>query len=77
MSKVSSRIYGVGEDGDVGSLAARGVAEVDRSGVWQAVVVDLWPCFAVRRDPARVAASLKACLEVVGTRDDLARALSE
>jgi hypothetical protein len=40
-SGLSSRVYGGREDGVMGSLAARGVAESDRAGVWQAFAAEL------------------------------------
>ncbi len=57
-SKVSSRIYGGRENGDVGSLAAGGVAEVDRPRVRQGVVVHSFPAVAARWDPADGAAEI-------------------
>jgi hypothetical protein len=39
--RISSRVYCGGENGVMGSLEARRVAEGDRTSFWQAVVVDL------------------------------------
>src|SRR6476659_51686 len=49
-SGISSRVYNGREDGVMGSLAARGVAEGDWAGVWEAVIVDLFPGVAIRWD---------------------------
>src|SRR6478609_9573156 len=47
-SGISSRVYNGREDGVMGSLAARRVAQSDRAGVWEAVIVDLFPGVAIR-----------------------------
>ncbi len=73
-SKVSSRFYGVRENGDVGSSAAGGVAEVDRPRVRQGVVVYSFPAVAARWDPAGAAAALAAGLDADRARNDIARA---
>jgi hypothetical protein len=57
----------------VGSLAARGVAEGDRAGVWQAVIVDLLLGVAAWRDPSPGASSFATGLDAVGTRGDIAQ----
>jgi hypothetical protein len=41
-SKISSRVHCGREDGIMGSLEARGVAEGDWTSFWQAVIVDLF-----------------------------------
>ena len=41
-SGLSSGVYYGREDGVMGSMAARGVAEGDRTSFWQAVIVDLF-----------------------------------
>jgi len=46
-SGISSRVYNGREDGVMGSLAARRVAEGDWAGVWEAVIVDLFPGLTV------------------------------
>ena len=56
----------------MGSLAAWGVAEVDRPRVWQGVVVYSFPAVAARWDPAGAAAALAAGLTLIGARDDIA-----
>src|SRR5260370_36718304 len=47
-SGISSRVYNGREDGVMGSLAARRVAEGDWAGVWEAVIVDLFPGLTAR-----------------------------
>ena len=42
-SKISSRVHCGREDGVMGSLEARGIAEGDWTSFWQAVIVDLGP----------------------------------
>ena len=63
----------VDEDGVVGSLATRGVVEGDWSGVWQAVIVDLFPAGAAWRDPAVASLPLAAGVDLMGTRGDIPR----
>jgi hypothetical protein len=72
-SKSSSRFQYVGENGDVGSLAARGVIESDRTGVRQTFVVYLFPAVAARRYSSCAPASLAVCVDAVGTRGDITR----
>src|SRR4026207_1042932 len=67
-SGLSSRVYGGREDGVMGSLAARGVAQSDRAGVWEAVIVDLFPGVAIRWDSSSSSASLAAGADAFGTR---------
>src|SRR6476661_5004135 len=57
-SGISSRVYNGREDGVMGSLAARGVAQSDWAGVWEAVIVDLFPGVAIRWDSSSSSASL-------------------
>jgi len=40
-SEISSRFYSRREDGVMGSLATRGVAQGDWAGFWQTVIIDL------------------------------------
>ncbi len=61
------------EDGVVGPLATRGVVESDRAGVWQAVIVYLFPAGAARRHPSRATAPIPAGVEPFGTLGDLQR----
>ena len=72
-AKISSRIQHAREDGIVGPLAARRVDAVDWSGVWQAVIVNLFPVGAVRRHPPRATAAIAAGAEPFGTRGDIER----
>src|SRR4029450_3100983 len=72
-SGLSSRIYGGREDGVMGSLAARGVAQSDRAGVWEAVIVHLFPGVAVRWDPSSSSAPLATGADARGTRGDIER----
>ena len=65
-SKISSRFQCGREDGDVGSLAARGVAEGDRARVWQAVIVYLFPGIAARGYPACATTTLEAGVDTLG-----------
>ena len=69
----SQRVQHCGEDGAVGSLAARRVSEGDWPYFWQGVVVDLSPACAARRDTSGVASSLAVGFDAVGARGDLAR----
>src|SRR5258706_2446720 len=67
-SGISSRVYNGREDGVMGSLAARGVAQGDRAGVWQAVIVDLFPGVTARWDSSSSSASLAVGSDALGTR---------
>src|SRR5271156_5699644 len=69
-STISSRVYGDREDGVMGSLAARGIAESDWAGVWKAVIVDLFSSSAARWDSSCTASSLAVGLDVLGARGD-------
>src|SRR5664279_2264188 len=69
-SKISSRVHCGREDGVMGSLEARRVAEGDRTSVWQAVVVDLFPGGTAWWDSSCAAAPLKAGIDAVGARGD-------
>ncbi len=71
-SRISSRIYVGRENGDVGSVAAGGVVELDWPGVRQGIVVYLLPVVAARWDPAGSAAALAAGAVVDRARDDIA-----
>ena len=62
-SGISSRVYNGLEDGVMGSLAARRVAEGDWAGVWEAVIVDLFPS-----SPAFVAQGPKTAETPANTR---------
>src|SRR5258708_7499691 len=72
-SGISSRDYNGREDGVMGSLAARGVAQGDRAGVWQAVIVDLFPGVTARWDSSSSSASLAVGSDALGTRGDIER----
>src|SRR5579863_4385801 len=72
-SGISPRIHGSREVGIMGSLAARGVAQSDREGVWQAVVVDLFPGITVRWNSSGASASLAIGADALGTRGDIER----
>src|SRR6185312_17542665 len=72
-SGISSRVYNGREDGVMGSLAARRVAEGDRAGVWEAVIVDLFPGVAIRWDSSSSSASLAVGADAFGTRGDIER----
>src|SRR6267378_6592324 len=72
-SGISSRVYNGREDGVMGSLAARGVAQGDRAGVWQAVIVDLFPGVTARWDSSSSSASLAVGSDALGTRGDIER----
>src|SRR5258705_2467413 len=63
-SGISSRVYNGREDAVVGSLAARRVAQSDRAGVREAVIVDLFPGVAIRwKTPAE---RFSACVASIG-----------
>ena len=72
-ARISSRVQYGREDGAVGSLAARVVVESDWAGVWQAVIVNLFPVGAVRRHSSRTPAAIPAGFDAVGTRGDITR----
>src|SRR6478672_3687901 len=72
-SGISSRVYNGREDGVMGSLAARRVAESDWAGVWEAVIVDLFPGVAIRWDSSSSSASLAVGAVAFGTRGDIER----
>src|SRR5438034_7887486 len=72
-SRLSSRVHGGREDGVMGSLAARGVAQSDRAGVWEAFIVDLFPGVAIRWDSSSSSASLAIGADALGTRGDIER----
>src|SRR6478609_9703944 len=72
-SGISSRVYNGREDGVMGSLAARRVAQSDRAGVWEAVIVDLFPGVAIRCDSSSSSASLAVGADAFGTRGDTER----
>src|SRR4051794_39074478 len=57
-SRLSSRVYGGREDGVMGSLAARGVAQSDRTDVWQAFIVYLFPAVSIRWNSSSSSESL-------------------
>src|SRR6476659_2571940 len=72
-TEISSRVHGGREDGVMGQLEARRVAEGDRTGFWQAVIVDLFPGGPARRHSSCAAAPLKAGIDAVGARGDFQR----
>src|SRR6476620_2510478 len=72
-SRLSSRVYGGREDGVMGSLAARGVAQSDRASIWEAFIVDLFPGVAIRWDSSSSSASLAIGADAFGTRGDIER----
>src|SRR5215510_8102798 len=72
-TEISSRVYGGREDGVMGSLEARRVAEGDWPSFWQAVVVDLFFGGAARWDSSCRAAALQAGIDARGTRGDFQR----
>src|SRR6266436_8649752 len=72
-SGISSRVYNGREDGVMGSLAARRVAEGDWAGVWQAVIVDLFSGGPAWWNSSCGAASLQAGIDAVGARGDFQR----
>src|SRR6202043_2938260 len=57
----------------MGSLEARRVAEGDRTGFWQAVIVDLFFGGSAWWDSSCPAASLQAGIDACGTRGDFQR----
>src|SRR5467141_1527083 len=72
-SGISSRVYNGREDGVMGSLAARRVAEGDWAGVWEAVIVDLFPGLTARWNSSIPSASLAVGADALGTRGDFQR----
>src|SRR6476659_8792147 len=72
-SKISSRVHCGREDGVMGSLEARGIAEGDWTSFWQAVIVDLFFGGSAWWDSSCPAASLQAGIDAVGTRGDFQR----
>src|SRR6476620_5518907 len=70
-SGLSSRVYGGREDGIMGSLAARGVAQSDRAGVWQAFIVDLFPGVAIRGNSSSSPSALAIGADARRTRGDI------
>jgi hypothetical protein len=72
-SKISSRVHCGREDGVMGSLEARGIAEGDRTSFWQAVIVDLFPGGTALGHSSCAAAPLKTGIDAVGPRGDLQR----
>src|ERR1700687_641144 len=72
-SGISSRVYNGREDGVMGSLAARGIAQGDRAGVWQAVIVHLFPGVTARWNSSSSPASLAVGADAQGTRGDIER----
>ena len=54
-------------------MATRGIVEIDWARIWQAVIVNLFPAGAVRRDQARTPPALAAGIDVVGARGDIPR----
>ena len=72
-TKLSSRFQCGREVGALGSLAARGVVAIDWTGVWQGVIVNLFPTGAARRYPSSAQASLAAGVDTIGTRGDITR----
>ncbi len=72
-AKIWSRVQHGREDGVVGSLAARGVIEGYWPGVWQAVIVDIFPAVAARRYPTWATPPIESGAEAVGTRGDIER----
>src|SRR5664279_541484 len=72
-SGISSRVYNGREDGVVGSLAARRVAQGDWASVWEAVIVYLFPGVTARWDSSCPSASLAVGANAQGTRGDIAR----
>src|SRR5258706_10783239 len=72
-SGISSRVYNGREDGVMGWLAARRVAEGDWAGVWEAVIVDLFPGLTARWNSSIPSASLAVGADALGTRGDIER----
>src|SRR5260370_1258078 len=66
-SGISSRVYNGREDGVMGSLAARRVAEGDWAGVWEAVIVDLFPGLTARWNSSIPSASLAVGADALGS----------
>src|SRR6478735_2461704 len=66
-------VYCGREDGVMGSLEARGVAEGDRTSFWQAVIVDLFSGCPAWRVSSCGAAPLQAGTNACGTRGDFQR----
>jgi hypothetical protein len=72
-TKVSSRFQYSREDGDVGSVAARGDYAFYWLGVWQAVLINLFPTGAAGGYPSPSPVPLTVGFDVVGSRGDIAR----
>ena len=72
-TEISQRVYCGRENGVMGSLEARGVAEGDRTSFWQAVIVDLFSGGTARGHSSCAAAPLQACIDARGTRSDFQR----
>src|ERR1700732_2481282 len=72
-SKISSRFDRGRESGIMGPLAAWGVFEGDWAGVWQAVIVYLFPGGAARGHSSSSAATLEAGIDARGARGDFQR----
>ena len=71
--RISSRFHCGRENGVMGSLEARRVAEGDWAGFWQAVIVDLFFGGTAWWDSSCPAASLQAGVDARGTRGDFQR----
>ena len=69
--KIPSRFFSGGEDGVMGSLAARRVAESDWTSVWQAVVVYIFPVGTARGNSSCATAPLAVGVDARGTRGDI------
>ena len=72
-AEISSRFYGIREDGALGSLAAGGIAQGDWAGFWQAVIIDLSSAVTTWWDSAGPSASLAIGADAVGARGDIER----
>ena len=72
-TEISSRFYSGREDGVMGSLATRRVFEGDRAGVWEAVIVYLFPGVAIRWNSSSSSASLAIGADALGARGDIER----
>src|SRR5450755_1931163 len=72
-SGISPRVYGSREDGVMGSLAARGVAQSDWAGFWQAIIIDLLPSSPARWHSTGSPASLAIGIDALGARGDIQR----
>ena len=72
-AKILSRVQYGREDGVVGPLAARGVVEIDWSGVRQALIVYIFPVGTVWRHSSGAPAAIPAGAEPFGTRGDITR----